>query len=92
MKNTVWNGVDRNRRWEREKKLLVVDHYTEPTELVMRLDTRRTPEPAVGEEWWEIEMLSQERIEKRMPHSMRRQISPSALKHIDGTGQNKPAC
>jgi len=58
----------------------------------MRLDTRRTLKPVVGEEWWEIEMLSQEEIEKRKPDSMRRQISSSALKHIDETGQNEPVC
>jgi hypothetical protein len=34
----------------REKKLRVVDHYTKPAELVMRLDTHRTPDPVVGEE------------------------------------------
>ena len=33
-----------------EKNLVVVAHYTKPAELVMHLDTRRTPEPVVDEE------------------------------------------
>ena len=55
-------------------------------------DTRRPPEPVVGKEWWEIEMLSPERIEKRTHDGTMRQTSPSALKYIDVARRPKPAC